>query len=121
MSAETITHFGVFIPINQRASTTSPPIPEPVPECLTIVSRGDKWGIFWTLSEEEDMAPEAASSIAWLANSAQAIGRRHILRHGSQYGEPLVMCITRDADERRLSDVTGAERHDWTTSTSLPR
>jgi len=125
--SDTITHFGLFIPINlmrnhparKSEGLDNPPIPEPEPDNVTLVRWGEGWGIFWTLADEEDMAPDAGSSVNWLMSAAEGVGRRHIMAHGYQYGEPVVVCVTADVGDP-LPDFEGITRHDWTSKLSPP-
>jgi hypothetical protein len=117
----------VFIPIGIAASllggygpgVTNPPIPEPEAECLTLARWGEKWGLLWTLADEEDLAPEAAASLNWLTTVYQGVGRRHILAHGFQYGEALIVIVTHDHG-KPLPDLGDIERHDWTSALVPP-
>lgn len=119
-----ITRFGVFIPINLPVSSKAkykdtPPIPEPEPDNLALVRRGEDWGVFWTLADEEDMAPEAGASINWLMSAHNAVGRKHILAHGFQFGEPVLYVVTGEAGDP-IPDLGQITRHDWTTQLTPP-
>jgi len=125
---EYLSRFGVFIPINLPCNTldrygpglANPPVPEPEPDSLTLARRGDGWGIFWTLADEEDQAPEAFTSVNWLQGACQGVGRRHILAHGVQYGEPVIGLVTEDKGVTNFPDLEDISRLDWTTKFTVP-
>lgn len=119
--SESITHFGVLIPISLpiNHTYTECPIPEPEPDCLTVVKHGDTWALLWTLADEDDMAPEASVSINWINGAAQGVGPRHILAHGYQFGEYLLTSVTRDTGDP-LPDTGDIQRYDWTSKLSPP-
>lgn len=114
-----ITHFGLFVPINTDSELPKSPIPAPASEDLFLVRRDKEWGIFWSICDEEEVAPEAMSSVAWLLNMAQQIGYAHISPHGYQWGEPVICVVMRESNGSfpNLGVIT---RHDWTSGTTPP-
>ena len=116
---EVISRVGIFLPINQKTPTIKPPIPEPDDDELTLTKRGNDWGIFWTIADEEGVVPEVAASLTWLVDAVKGVARRHISAHGFQTGLPLLVTLNMN-DDCSLPDIYNMERHDWATNRRVP-
>lgn len=124
-----VTTIGVIIPINDNGRSAKPPVPEPDDELLRLVryvTDAHSWALLWVLADEEGCAPEVASDINWLLQSASRVGERHILRHGFQFGAPLLVVfeVDEDGDTWRACppapDLGLIGRHDWSSGEKVP-
>lgn len=114
-----ITHFGLFIPLNLSREWDKSPIPPPTADDLFLVRRGKDWGIFWSITDEEEVAPETMTSVSWLLNMAQHLGRTYVAPYGYQWGEPAVCVLMREAGAS-MPDLDIITRYDWKTGVKVP-